>query len=343
MSRRKKSVRHPRPSDGVSYERCSGEQALALFFIRNPGIWHTLEDSEKYLESIGKPLRKGTIYNYLWAMRRKQLIEADGGNPVRHRLLQNGSENYPTGVRGRRGEQSLRPLIIKLGFLEYLKTLSFEDVKMIHNIRLWTPVTEVDFVNKGWKYKKTQRVFWRREIVDGRYGFNIRAYEKVRTLDISVACANRPVAVGEEGLNNLYDALWVVRTKFLNLPSVPYPSRWTITQWHCGKDAKRTIAGLSFEVTWRDFYGNLIRVYTRDKADGKVRVERVESPDDFVERLLGPPEESIKKMMTGEPTTCVADDLRTIRADFAWKMSGESFVSDALGTDALLLTQSLHV
>jgi hypothetical protein len=341
MSRCKKSAGHAQPSDEFSRESYSGEQLLALLFILHPGIWYTVKNCEEHLKRCGRRLRRGTIYNLLWMLKQRGVIETDGGIPVRrYRLLQKRSESHPIGGH-RRGK--FGPLVIKLGFLDYLKTLPFEDVRRIHDIRLWTPIGKVDFADKKWKYVKTQRVYCRRERVDEKYRFVFRAYEKARTLEVCLACTNAPIAVDIAGLNRLYSVLCSVRARFLNSQSVPHAGDWILKQWHFGKDAKNTIAGMSFETTWHDFHGDLVRVYTSKSVDSKVRVERIESPNEFVAMLLDSPNDTIKKMMTGEITTCVADDLRMIRADFAWKMSTEGLVSDAPDTDAFLLTQSLHV
>lgn len=150
------------------------------------------------------------------------------------------------------------------------------------------------------------------------------------------------MVVGVEGLTHFHEVLCDVRAKYLDSLSVPKVCDWTITQCHFGRDSKSSIAGLDFEVTFLDWFGNLVRIYAKGAAGNKVRMERIETPNKTVASILDSAEGTIKKMM-GEPTTCVADDLRTIRADFAWKMSAESLVSDALGTNTFFQTQSLHV
>jgi hypothetical protein len=88
-----------------------------------------------------------------------------------------------------------------------------------------------------------------------------------------------------------------MRAKFMNYPSVPHPGDWIVKQWHFGKDAKNTIAGMNFETTWHDFHGNLVRVYASKSVNGRVvRVERIESPNKFVADLLDSAEDAQKKI-----------------------------------------------
>jgi hypothetical protein len=242
-------------------------------------IWFTREDCEEHLKRMGRKLRKGPLYNILSTLQQRGVIEADGGMPTQYRLLQEKSQNHPIGVqrRGRFG-----PLVVKLDLLDYLRTLRFEDVSRVHDIRLWTPVRDVDFVVAG--------------------------------------------------LNRLYSVLCSMRARFMNSVSVPNAGDWIVKQWHFGKDAKNTIAGLSFEVTWHDFHGNLVRVYASEKVDGRVRVERVESPNEFVAKLLGRVEDAKKKLTEG--ITCVVSMNPKIES-----------VDSALGTSAGVfhLAQMLHM
>ena len=298
MGRRRKSVNPSEPFGEVSHERYSGEQLLALHFIHHPLTWFTREDCGEHLKSMGRKLHKGTLYNILSTLLQREMIESDGGMPARYRLLQQKNQSNPIGVqrRGRFG-----PLVVKVDLYGYLGTLRFEDVSRVHDIKLWTPVRDLDFVNESWTYSNRQRVYWRKELVDGKYRFSIRAYEKALTLEISVACTRNPVAVGIAGLNRFYSVLCSVRARFMNSASVPHAGDWIVKQWHFGKDAKNTIAGMTFEVTWHDLHGNLVRVYSDEL---KVRVERIESPNEFVAKLLDSAK-GVKKKLT-EGITCVA-------------------------------------
>jgi hypothetical protein len=316
-------------AEPFSRENYSGEHWIRLFFLyQTSGTWHTVDEIKRHLAENYRELSHGTILNILSNLKGQRFIESERGIPTLYRLLDaSGNPSNPIGV-SRRQIRLRRPLVLKIDLVKYLKTLPYEDVRRIHDIRLWSSITGVDFVDGNWHHNERQRMFWRNEMVEGKYRFNLKVYEKAGVLDVAVACANTPFAKDERGLSHLNDMLWIVWSRFLNSSSVPYPSRWTITQWHCGRDAKKSIDGLSFETTWTDFYGNLIRVYTRDGFNGKVRVERIESPDDFVETLLGYPANSIKKI-SGEPT-CVEVVLSAVQMKFAVKMSMESDASNVI-------------
>lgn len=82
-------------------------------------------------------------------------------------------------------------------------------------------------------------------------------------------------------------------------------------------------------------------------ADGEKWKDRLQSARDLLELSRKTTnigcEETEKKIVMVDETTCVGDALPAVQTDFAWKMSAESLVSDALDMNALLLTQNLHM
>jgi hypothetical protein len=73
---------------------------------------------------------------------------------------------------------------------------------------------------------------------------------------------------------------------------VPEYDSWIITMWHFGRDSIKRYAGEKFEVAWKDFHGEWIRVYSKEMNDTLgadnskarkrciVRIERQETPHD---------------------------------------------------------------
>jgi len=59
---------------------------------------------------------------------------------------------------------------------------------------------------------------------------------------------------------------------------VPSPASWVITQWHFGKDALgiSELSGIPANITLRDFHDGYVRLYLKSRAEGRVRLERVE-------------------------------------------------------------------
>lgn len=263
----------------ISYEIHSAEHLVRLLFVKNPNTWFTIEDIMCFLREKGKKMRLGSLYNLLCKLKRISLIKSRRSSFAEYNLNELKSENHPIGASSHVQRWSL-------DFSDYLRTLVWEDVCRIHDIRLWTPVESCDFVDGSWKWSDKQGRYWKRELVDGKYRFTFETYVKARTLSVSVGCSNNAVAVDVEGLTHLFSMLCSVRGCFFNSDSVPHVGEWVVKQWHFGRDTKNSISGFSFEVSFHDWFDNLVRIYTRNRVDGKVRVERVENPNIFVSRLL---------------------------------------------------------
>lgn len=263
-----------------SYENYTGEELVRYFFVKNPRAWLNVEDIQACLEKHGKELKMSYLYNILSKLRSLGFIKSRRSSFAEYHLKDLGCEKHPVGV------SSLVPRVWRLDFFDYLGTLCWEDVRRVHDIRFWTPVDNCDFVGGDWIWKDGQGMFLRRELVDGKYRFTFQTYVKAKSLVVSVACSNRPVAVDVEGLTHLYSVLCGVRAEYLNSSSVPHVDEWIVKQWHYGRDSMNSVSGFSFELSFHDWFGNLIRIYTRHGVDGKVRLERVENPNILVSKLL---------------------------------------------------------
>jgi hypothetical protein len=59
---------------------------------------------------------------------------------------------------------------------------------------------------------------------------------------------------------------------------VPPPAKWTVVQWHFGKDALgiSEVSGIPVNITLRDFCDGYVRLYLKSVGEGKVRLERIE-------------------------------------------------------------------
>ena len=59
---------------------------------------------------------------------------------------------------------------------------------------------------------------------------------------------------------------------------IPEPSTWVVVQWHLNRDAEVVSgSGLSFHVTFRDFFNHVARLYFKHELS-KVRAETIQSP-----------------------------------------------------------------
>jgi hypothetical protein len=93
--------------------------------------------------------------------------------------------------------------------------------------------------------------------------------------------------------------------------TVPECGSWIVTMWHIGFDSLECYAGEKFEVSWEDFTGEWIRIYSKDLVAGKpcvvnnkarakkqriLRIERQEYPND---RLHNAVERKLSSIGTG--------------------------------------------
>jgi len=256
----------------ISYEILYGEDYVRLFFIQNPTTWYTKEDVLKFLEQKGRKLTVGSLYNTLSLLKRLEFLESKRSIVALYRLKELENEIHPMGAVSR--DFRCRPKVFRLDFFKYLEGLSWENVQCVHDVHFWAPVRDWCFVDGNWKDHPRSKYRSRCVVVDG-FRVELRVYYQAGSFTVVVACADRPVAVGFEGLVKLYGLLSDVRASCCS--SVPSVKDWMVKQWHFGRDCKGSVSGADFELSFQDWFGHLARIYTRH--DGKVRLERVENPN----------------------------------------------------------------
>jgi len=262
----------------ISYEILSSSDSVRWFFVNNPKKWFTKEDVLAFLEEKEKKLAVGTLYNLFSTLKRIGFLESRRSSFALYRLADIKNEIHPIGGVS----LGVKPRLFKLDFFRYLETLAWEDVRRVHDVHLWVSIGSWGFVDSEWENHVRRKCFVRRVVVDG-LRFELRVNYGVGSLSVIVKCANEPVAVGFEGLTSLFSVLSSVRGKYC--PGVPSVAEWTVKEWHFGRDTKGGISGLDFDVSFKDWFGNLVRVYSRH--DKKARIERVENPNVKVAKLLG--------------------------------------------------------
>lgn len=268
----------------ISYEIRYGEDFIRVFFVRHPGKWFSKEDILDALKKNGRKLKVSYLYNLFSKLTRLGFLETRRSSFTLYRLKDPKCEIDPIGGSSRVvGKVAVRPRVWKLDFFNYLETLAWEDINKIHDVHLRTPIGDCGFVDDKWqdhprsKYKSLK-------VVEDRLWFELRAHYKAFSLAVIVKCANKPVAVGFEGLTGLFSLLSTVRGKYC--PSVPPVGEWTVKLWHYGRDTKGSISGLDFDFSFKDWFGNLCRIYSRHDIKKGVRAERVENPNVKFRRLL---------------------------------------------------------
>jgi hypothetical protein len=127
---------------------------------------------------------------------------------------------------------------------------------------------------------------------------------KTDTISVTVACSLNPVAMNTKGLFNLASALTRVEEKLrlliedvsrsyqdvyntskgqANFQTISVPSyeTWVVTMWHLGRDSQTEYSGERFSFNTIDALDVLVRVYTKEMDDGKIRIrlEKQEYPN----------------------------------------------------------------
>jgi hypothetical protein len=94
---------------------------------------------------------------------------------------------------------------------------------------------------------------------------------------VSIKATVRPFKLDCDGLLSLASLLGEVRN-CLHAPSIPESSTWAVVQWHFNRDSEKILgSGVSFSLTFRDFFNDLARVYYKHELD-RVRAEAIQSP-----------------------------------------------------------------
>ena len=115
------------------------------------------------------------------------------------------------------------------------------------------------------------------------------------TISIIIGCSSSPIAVDNDGVLRLTNALKVVRESLLRVIEsgqtsqnsnlvIPDVMDWLVTMWHFGADASITYTGEKFFASWKIVQDALLAVYSKEwKRKGKgtekrIRIELQELP-----------------------------------------------------------------
>jgi len=163
---------------------------------------------------------------------------------------------------------------VRFGFLSFLEGLGWGSVLAVHALKLRFEVYSLGWLGSGWEYCRRSRSFRRRFVLS--YPVSVQCFD-TGTVLVSVKANVRPFHLDVDGLLSLASLLGELRA-CLRAPCVPEPSKWLIVQWHLNRDSEEiSVDGLSFHVTFRDFFNDVARVYFKHELN-KVRAEAVQSP-----------------------------------------------------------------
>jgi hypothetical protein len=144
--------------------------------LKHRDKWFSVADVHQFLYDIGVNVTRGTLRNILWRLRSRGFLESRRSSFAEYHLLRIPHEPHPMV-----GGSNLRPMVVRFGFAEYLESLSWEDLRNVHNVHLKASVRSLSFINKDWRYCKGQNSFSRNELVDNRYRITLTVFSRVRT------------------------------------------------------------------------------------------------------------------------------------------------------------------
>jgi hypothetical protein len=162
----------------------------------------------------------------------------------------------------------------KFDFLSFLEGLGWESALSVHALKLRFEVCSFGWLGNSWTYGKRSRSYRRRFVLS--YPVSVQCFD-TGTVLVSVKASARPFRLDLDGLLSLTSLLGELRA-CLRAPCIPEPSKWLFVQWHLNRDSEEiSVDGLSFHVTFRDFFNDVARVYFKHELN-RVRAEAVQSP-----------------------------------------------------------------
>ena len=177
-------------------------------------------------------------------------------------------------------------------FGAFLDSLDWEDLCKVHDVELGFCVNGLYklFLNNGvgrsirqsgdlqlgslvWSTKRVLHV----------------VLHRLDTVTARLKCAECPVTVSLESLTSLAAFLGGVRARLVDMAisfdpnfaedSVLDVPDWVVLQWHYGRDGALEISGPAFNVSFRNWFGELARIYMRhERKLLKPRMEVNEKP-----------------------------------------------------------------
>jgi len=240
----------------------------------------------KYLGEKGLKISRRYLLNVLSELHGIDFLERRRSSYAEYRLKSiRPILRKPNGEVNSMAVGPRRLRVFRLDFFDYLLSLNWEDVRRIHDVRFSVPLASLDFVNDGWVlHDRKHAQFFSRDVELEGLRFVLQAhYGRGKNLLVTVKCANEPVAFDLESLTRFFELVNRVRSIYC-CTSVSDVGEWTVVQWHFGRDTKGAVEGADFALSFRDWFNNYARIYSRH--DGKVRVERIENPNVKVSALI---------------------------------------------------------
>jgi len=237
-----------------------------------------LNEAFSYLDLEG-PFRYGTLRNTVCKLKKeREILKLPQENPARFILPEWAArpeysciqKNYSKGMG------------IRFDFLSFLEGLGWDSVLAVHALKLRFEVYPLRWLNAGWEYCEKSHSYRRRFSLS--YPVSVQCFD-TGTVLVSIKSSVSPFPLDFDGLLSLSILLGEVRA-CLGAPCIPEPSSWVVVQWHLNRDSEEISGGgLSFHVTFRDFFNDVARLYLKRKLN-RIRAEAVQSPKRTIKDLF---------------------------------------------------------
>jgi hypothetical protein len=171
---------------------------------------------------------------------------------------------------------------VKFDFLSFLESLPWNRFLAVHALKLRFEVYSLGWLGTGWKYNTKNHSYRRHFSLS--YPVCVQCFDTGSVL-VSVQSSVRPFRLDLNGLLSLACLLGELRA-CLRASCIPEPMNWLIVQWHLNRDSEKiSMNGLSFHVTFRDFFDNVARLYFKHELK-MVRAEAIQSPKQTVKEVF---------------------------------------------------------
>ena len=223
-----------------------------------------------YLDLTGA-FAYGTLRNEVYKLRKEgKILKIPKENPTRFILPEWASRPEYSCVQKSDSES----MGVRFDFLSFLEGLSWSSVLAVHALKLKFEVYSFGWLGAGWEYNLRNHSY--RRHFELSYPVSVQCFD-TGTVLVSVKSSVRPFRLDLCGLLSLACLLGELKA-CLRASCIPEPLNWLFVQWHLNRDSEKiSMAGLSFHVTFRDFFDNVARLYFKHELN-MVRAEVIQSP-----------------------------------------------------------------
>ncbi|TRZ53849.1 MAG: hypothetical protein D4S01_00560 [Dehalococcoidia bacterium] len=232
-----------------------------------------------YYSELDNQFSYGTLRNAVSTLRKeRKILKIPKENPARFILPEWASRPEYSCVQ----RNDKNGMGVKFDLFSFLEGLPWDPNLSIHAIKLRFEVYSFHWLGDGWTYSKRSHSY--RRLFNLSYPINVQCFD-TGTVLVSVKSSVRPFNLDLSGLLSLTSLLGELRER-LRAPCIPEPTNWLIVQWHLNRDSEPiSIDGISFHVTFRDFFHNIARLYYKNELE-RVRAEAIQSPKRTIKNLL---------------------------------------------------------